>query len=308
MPTIEITEEDAGVRLDLFLSKIIDISRSKIQKLIKEESVTINDKPAKTKTLLEPGDRVTYSEPDRTPFEKTEEPPVLDVIYEDDDLFVIHKPAGLLVHEAMKDEHRTTVVDGVLARYPQIKEIGDDPKRPGIVHRLDKDVSGLMVIAKTQEAFEFLKQQFKDRTIKKEYLALVYGILPKETDIITLNIERSKNKGRMVARTGEQTGKEARTEYDVLRRFATATFIQVKIFTGRTHQIRVHFQAIGYPIVGDKLYKVKNMKFRDIPMDRLFLHAYKLGITLMDGTQKSFMAPLPKNLEDLLETLPVNSQ
>ena len=161
-----------------------------------------------------------------------------------------------------------------------------------------------MVIAKTQAAFDSLKKQFQNRTIHKEYLALVYGTLPKETDTITLKIDRSKNKGRMVARTGSQEGKEAITVYDVLKRFSTATYVNVKILTGRTHQIRVHFQALGYPIVGDKLYKVKRMKFREIPLPRLFLHSHKLSIRLMDGKEKSFAVPLPEELTTLLNTLP----
>lgn len=306
MPIIEIQEEQANVRLDQFLPQILEISRSQIQKLIKQEVILVNDKPAKTKTLLETGDRISYKEPDATPFVKTAEIPILDIVYEDDDLLVINKQSGLLVHEALKDECRPTVVDGVLALYPDIAKIGDDPKRPGIVHRLDKDVSGLMVVAKTQEAFEALKNQFKNRTVHKEYFALVYGTVPKETDEITLKIGRSKSKGRMVARSGDQEGKEAKTQYDVLRRFATATYLNVQIFSGRTHQIRVHLQAIGYPVVGDKLYKVRGMKVNEIDLGRLFLHSHKLGIHLMNGEEKIFDAPLPEKLSELLEKLPIN--
>ncbi|NQV90379.1 RluA family pseudouridine synthase [Candidatus Uhrbacteria bacterium] len=306
MPTIEVHVDQAGVRLDQFLPQIIELSRSRIQKMIKGEEIKVNDKPAKTKTILEPGDRITYSESSLAPFVKTAEVPTLTIVYEDDDLLVINKPSGLLVHEALKDEHRPTVVDGVLALHPEIATIGDDSKRPGIVHRLDKDVSGLMVIAKTEEAFLALKKQFQDRTVQKEYFALVYGPLPKETDLLISKIERSKNKGRMVARTGAQSGKDARTQYDVLRRFATCTYANVQIFTGRTHQIRVHLQSIGYPIVGDKLYKVRGMKFKEIPLNRLFLHAHTLRIQLMNGEEKTFNAPLPEELSKLLETLPVN--
>ncbi|HLD20969.1 MAG TPA: RluA family pseudouridine synthase [Patescibacteria group bacterium] len=304
MPRIEILPSQAGDRLDKFLTEIMEASRSHIQRLIRQDAITINNKPAKSGKILEQGDIVYYPEIERSIPVKEGATPVLDVVYEDDDLLVINKPAGLLVHEALKDERRVTVVDGLLERYPEIAHVGDDPIRPGIVHRLDKDVSGLMVIAKTQAAFDSLKKQFQNRTIHKEYLALVYGTLPKETDTITLKIERSKNKGRMVARTGSQEGKDAVTIYDVLKRFSTATYINVKILTGRTHQIRVHFQALGYPIVGDKLYKVKRMKFREIPLPRLFLHSHKLSIRLMDGKEKSFAVPLPEELTTLLNTLP----
>ena len=304
MPRIEILPSQAGDRLDKFLTEIMEASRSHIQRLIRQDAITINNKPAKSGKILEQGDIVYYPEIERSIPVKEGATPVLDLVYEDDDLLVINKPAGLLVHEALKDERRVTVVDGLLERYAEIAHVGDDPIRPGIVHRLDKDVSGLMVIAKTQAAFDSLKNQFQNRTIHKEYLALVYGTLPKETDTITLKIDRSKNKGRMVARTGSQEGKEAITVYDVLKRFSTATYVNVKILTGRTHQIRVHFQALGYPIVGDKLYKVKRMKFREIPLPRLFLHSHKLSIRLMDGKEKSFAVPLPEELTTLLNTLP----
>ncbi len=305
MPTIEIPLNKLGERLDKMLVETMEASRSQIQRLIKQGTVTVNGKQGKPGQTLEPGDIVFYPATGLTVPVKSDAFPLLDVVYEDDDLLVINKPAGLLVHEAFRDEHRTTVVDGLLERYPEIADVGDDPTRPGIVHRLDKDVSGLMVIAKTPEAFEALKKQFQNRTIKKEYLALVYGMLPKETDTITLKIHRSKNKGRMVARTESQEGKDAITLYDVLKRFSTATYVQVKILTGRTHQIRVHFQALGYPIVGDRLYKVKRMKFREIPLSRLFLHSHKLTLRLMDGHEKNFTAPLPENLQTLLRTLPI---
>ncbi|KKW32864.1 MAG: Pseudouridine synthase [Candidatus Uhrbacteria bacterium GW2011_GWA2_52_8d] len=304
MPTIKIQASQASERLDRFLAGTMKASRSQIQRLIRQDAITINNKPAKSGEILEQGDIVYYPEIELSIPVKEGATPVLDLVYEDDDLLVINKPAGLLVHEALKDERRVTVVDGLLERYAEIAHVGDDPIRPGIVHRLDKDVSGLMVIAKTQAAFDSLKNQFQNRTIHKEYLALVYGTLPKETDTITLKIDRSKNKGRMVARTGSQEGKEAITVYDVLKRFSTATYVNVKILTGRTHQIRVHFQALGYPIVGDKLYKVKRMKFREIPLPRLFLHSHKLSIRLMDGKEKSFAVPLPEELTTLLNTLP----
>lgn len=304
MPRIEIPQGQAGERLDKYLTESMEASRSQIQRLIKQGGVTLNGKKVKPGQVLSPGDTIFYPEVELAARVKDGLTPVLNVVYEDDDLLVINKPAGLLVHEALKDEHRATVVDGLLERHPEIVHVGDDPSRPGIVHRLDKDVSGLMVVAKTRRAFDSLKRQFQNRTIKKEYLALVYGTLPKDTDTISLKIARSKEKGRMVARTGEQNGKDAITQYDVIKRFSTATYVSVNILTGRTHQIRVHFQALGCPIVGDRLYTVKRMKFRDIPLSRLFLHSHKLMIRLMDGKEKWFTAPLPGDLQTLLRTLP----
>ncbi len=168
MPTIEIQAAQAGQRLDKMLADTMEASRSAIQRLIKHGTITVNGKPAKPADVLEPGDTVYYPEAELAVVVKDGAAPVLDVVYEDDDLLVINKPAGLLVHEALKDEHRATVVDGLLERSPEIAHVGDDPTRPGIVHRLDKDVSGLMVVAKTQEAFEALKRQFQGRTVHKE--------------------------------------------------------------------------------------------------------------------------------------------
>ena len=304
MPTIEISAEHKGERLDKFLTQTMEATRSQIQRLIKQGGITLNGNQIKAGEILSVGDLVFYPEVELDAHVKKEAAPVLNVLYEDDDLLVIDKSAGLLVHEALKDEHRATVVDGLLERHPEIADVGDDPTRPGIVHRLDKDVSGLMVIAKTQAAFDSLKNQFQNRTIKKEYLALVYGSLTKETNTIDFKIARSKVKGRMVARTGEQDGKDAITQYDVLTRFSTATYVNVRILTGRTHQIRVHFQALGHPLVGDKLYKVRGMKFREIPLNRVFLHSHALTIRLMDGKEKSFTTPLPEDLQTLLRTLP----
>ncbi len=303
MPTTVITDEAAGQRLDLFLVSQMETSRAQIQKLIKLEVVQVNDAPARAKTLLVAGDKVFFPEVDLSPPKKTSETPILDIVYQDDDLLVINKPAGLLVHDATERETRSTLVDGLLEMFPEISEIGDNPARPGIVHRLDKDVSGLMVVAKTQETFEHLKKQFQDRTVHKEYLTLVYGELPKPDGMINLKIARSKARGRMVAKTGDQEGKEAITEYTVITRYTFTTYARIKIHTGRTHQIRVHMLAIEHPIVGDKLYKLKKMKINPLEMNRIFLHSTRLQINLIDGTPMKFEAPLPAELEAVLQTL-----
>ena len=302
MPDIHVTQESEGKRLDHFLTLNMETTRSQIQKLIEAGSVMVNQEVARSNRRLEEGDVVSYPDPEQATQEKKEIAPLLEILFEDDDMLVINKPAGLLVHEAFKNEMRATVVDALLKSFPEVSDVGDDPKRPGIVHRFDKDVAGVMAIAKTQAGFDHLKAQFQERTLTKEYLALVYGSLPKDHDIITFKVTRSKAKGRMVARPESQEGKEAHTEYDVLEHLRTTTYVAVKILTGRTHQIRVHFQALGYPIVGDKLYKVKGMKFRPIELNRLFLHAHKLTVRLMDGKEKTFEAGLPDELENLLRS------
>jgi len=229
----------------------------------------------------------------------------IEILYEDEGLLVVNKPAGLLVHKTGAKREEVTLIDELVKDRPGMKDVGDDPARPGLVHRLDKDVSGVMAIAKTPEAFEHLKSQFMNRTAQKEYLALVYGKLPKDEGTINFKIARSKSRGRMTSRSGEQEGKEAITEYEVLERFRTATLVRVNIKTGRTHQIRSHFLALGHPVVGDKLYYIKRMRnIRPIEMDRIFLHAKKLTIDLLDGSRKTFETDLPDELKTILEPLP----
>ncbi len=300
-------ESDEGTRVDLFLSKHSDFSRAQIQKLIKTGSVLLNALPCKPNDRLKADDRVTLPELETAhPPVRTGEIPLLNILFENEDLLVIHKPAGLVIHSFDGYTGGPTIVDALLERDPKIAEVGDDPSRPGIVHRLDKDVSGLMVIAKNETTFRALKSQFQNRSVYKEYIALVYGSLPKDHDVIDLKIARSRARGRMVARPSSQEGKEAKTEYSVERRYKKHTLAHVVLHTGRTHQIRVHFRAIDHPIVGDKLYKKSYMKYiRPLELDRIFLHAYKLRIRLMDGTERTFVDPLPKELEYILKQLPV---
>ncbi|OGL66944.1 hypothetical protein A2856_00375 [Candidatus Uhrbacteria bacterium RIFCSPHIGHO2_01_FULL_63_20] len=230
--------------------------------------------------------------------------PKLDILYEDPDLLVVNKPAGLLVHEAASAPGEKTLVDLVLAHDPKIKDVGE-AGRDGIVHRLDRDVSGVMAIAKTRAVAEHLKDAFSTRDVGKEYVALVYGKLPKDHDVISFKIARSKRTGKMVARPHSQEGKDAVTEYDVLDRFKNHTLVRLKILTGRTHQIRTHMLAIDHPVVGDTLYAKKRMKnIRPLEMDRLFLHSQRLEIPMLDGSRKAFTAPLPDDLAELLKTLP----
>ncbi|MBI5369998.1 RluA family pseudouridine synthase [Candidatus Uhrbacteria bacterium] len=305
MPTFIIDETHSGQRLDVAVTALCDLTRGQVQKLIKTRDILVNGKPADRDTRVQGGEKI-FVPPVETgaPPARKGDIPLLQIVYENPDVLIINKPAGLIVHGYEGAPDTPTLVDALLEMRPEIADVGENPIRPGIVHRLDKDVSGLMVIAKTQEAHQFLKAQFQNRTVYKEYLALVYGSLPKDHDVITLKIARSKARGRMVARPSSQEGKEALTEYDVVKRYKNHTYIRVILHTGRTHQIRVHLRAIDYPIVGDTLYKKTRMKhIRPIEMNRVFLHAHKLRIRLMDGTEKTFVEPLPNELKKILTTL-----
>jgi 23S rRNA pseudouridine1911/1915/1917 synthase len=305
MPTYKILETENNERIDKVATELLGVSRNKIQKLIKTGAITLNEKTVIPHTLVQTGNTLFYEALEVVdPDEKTGPIPELNIVFEDDDIMIINKPAGLVVHRAFDGDRNPNLVDGLLAYFPEIATVGDDETRPGIVHRLDKKVSGVMVVAKTQASFDHLKDQFKNRTVQKEYLALVYGQLSKEHDTITLHIARSKTLGRMVARPAEQEGKDAITEYDLIRQYKTSAFVNVKIHTGRTHQIRVHFKALNHPLVGDELYKKKQMKkIRRMKMDRIFLHATKLTIQLMDGEEKTFEIPLPAELQEILDNL-----
>jgi 23S rRNA pseudouridine1911/1915/1917 synthase len=235
------------------------------------------------------------------------------IIYEDKNVLAVNKPANLLVHSAsarpVLADARTglaesTLVDWLIKNYPEIKNVGDDPRlRPGIVHRLDKDTSGIMVIAKNQAAFEFLKKQFAERLVKKTYLTLVVGKIKNKTGIVDLPIGRSKSPLRRLA-SEKARGKlrEAITEYKILESFG-GKFTLVKAYpkTGRAHQIRVHLKAIGHPVVCDKLYSKKPQC--PFGLSRQFLHAYSLEMTLPDGSRSRFEADLPDDLKKILKAL-----
>ncbi|NCU39589.1 RluA family pseudouridine synthase [Candidatus Falkowbacteria bacterium] len=245
-----------------------------------------------------------------------------EIIFEDNNYLVINKPAGLIVHGGPGIKG-VTLVDLLLDKYPFLKEVGDEALRPGIVHRLDKDVSGLMVIAKTTESFSSLKEQFKERDVNKTYLALAHGKIEKDYDDINFPIKRAKDGYKMAALPlntvdllikkspqsrdrgnieGFFKAREASTSFKVLKRFINYTFLEVTIKTGRTHQIRVHFFAYGHPLVGDNLYfnkksREKNKKFN---LNRVFLVASQLSFMNLKGERKEFSLPLPSELEKLL--------
>jgi len=248
-----------------------------------------------------------------------------EIIFNDKNYLVINKPAGLTVHGgvAVKDK---TLVDWLLENYPEIKNVGEDPIRPGIVHRLDKEVSGLMVVAKNNLAFTNLKNQFQKRDINKQYLALAHGQISKEDGEINFPIKRAKDGYKMAAMpidsgslskktnlqnrdegnlAGWLKAKEAITSFKVVKKYINYTFLEVKIKTGRTHQIRVHFFAYGHPLVGDNLYYTKKSKLKNqkLNLGRIFLVANRLTFTDLEGEKKNFTIKLPLELEEFIAHL-----
>ncbi len=295
-------------RLDIFLTaELSDISRSQIQKLVKLGQVTVNAKTVEVHHWLKTGDIIEY-----TTAKKTKADPQtkrsLVVKFEDDDVVVIDKPSGLLVHPTQRNE-ADTLIAVLLKEYPQLKKF-NDPVRPGLVHRLDKDVSGLMIVALNAKSFTSLKSQFQERTIDKRYTALVHGKVLKAVGEITTNLQRDKKTGLTKALSAKlahdeiSEGREAITHYEVKESFVNYTLLEIKLITGRTHQIRAHLQSIGHSIVGDTLYVTGDIrKKKKIFLSRPFLHASSLQWHQLDGTIKKCTSPLPSELKKFLTTL-----
>jgi len=286
----------SGTRLDKYVAeKCPELSRAQAQKLIGEGYITVNDRAAKASLKLNIGDKVKVVIPPPPPSPLSPEAIPLKILYEDDDVLVIDKPAGLTTHPAPGHPGHT-LLNAVLSHFPHLAEIGDS-LRPGIVHRLDKDTSGVMLIAKNSAAQANLINQFKTHSVKKSYLVLVKGHLTPERGAIEAPIGRdSRDRKRMAV---VSKGREARTDYNVVKYIGGYTLLEVKPETGRTHQIRVHFAAIGYPVVGDSVYGVKSSY-----LSRQFLHAYRLGFKLPStGKYVEFESELSPDLERALKEI-----
>jgi 23S rRNA pseudouridine1911/1915/1917 synthase len=283
-----VPKEDARLRLDRFLaSKLPEYSRSRIQQLIRTGFVRLNGATTRPRQLVRTGDEVEVSEPPLERIETRPEPIPLDVLFEDNDVIVINKPAGLVVHPgAGHREH--TLVNALLSHCLTLSGIGGK-ERPGIVHRLDKDTSGCLVVAKNDAAHRELSRQFAQRSVKKTYLALVTGKLRKQTGVIEEKIGRHPvHRQRMSV--ASLRGRAAKTEYRVLRTDVRTSLIECRLHSGRTHQVRVHLHHLGHPVLGDKVYGARSAK--DFP--RQMLHAWKLGFRHpSSGEWKNFEAPLP---------------
>ena len=289
--TWTIGSQDTGKRFDHFLNeKLVDTSRSQIQKRIKKGSILINGQSVAVHTFLKEGDEITYEKNSDTAIENDAaatkvELPELEVVEETDSFLIINKPVGVLVHPDSKQKEGT-LVDMILEKYPGLSQVGGRPERAAIVHRLDKDVSGLMVVPKTEQAYEYFKHLFKQRLIHKTYIAFVYGEPPQNEGDIRFRIARSTTSARMAARPEqEDSGKAAWTHYRVIERFRGATLLEAQIVSGRTHQIRAHFLALGNPIIGDQLYKAKHTT-RNIQAPRLMLQSVGLEFTDPETDEK----------------------
>lgn len=298
--TLSFTVEQvhSGERLDKVVVALVpQLTRAAAQRLIKGGEVTVNGRAAKPGYRVQAGETVSVRIPPQPPTLVLPEAMSLDIVYEDEALLVVNKPAGLVVHPA-PGHSGGTLVNGLLAYCPQIAEVGG-PERAGIVHRLDKDTSGLIVVAKDEATHAALQRQFKRRGVSKTYLALVEGQVQPPEGIIEAPIGRDRVRRKRMMVT--PSGRQARTTYRVLEYFADHTLLEVQPVTGRTHQIRVHLAWLGYPVVGDDVYGYRRQR---LLQGRHFLHAARLRFTHpLTGEEMALEAPLPPELADVLKRL-----
>ena len=294
---------ESGQRLDKTLAELLpDISRAQIQRLIAEGLVSLDGKStARAGLKLKGGEVALVRVPPPTPTQVAPEPIPLCVIYEDEDVIVVDKPAGMVVHPSA-GHPSGTLVNAILAYNPDIEGVGGET-RPGIVHRLDKDTSGIIMVAKNDRIHRFVQEQFKARTVAKSYLALVIGSPPTPTGRVEAYIGRDmRQRQRMAVFDGERgRAREAISEYLTIESFEGFTLLDVKPLTGRTHQVRVHMSFLGCPIVGDRLYGRRCVLSRKLR--RHFLHAQRLSIIFPDGRRRMFSSDTPLELETVLREL-----
>ena len=283
-----VSKDGAQLRLDRFLAKQLpDYSRSRLQQLIRTGFVLLNGATTRPRQLVRSGDKVELTEPPLEKIESQPEPIPLEILFEDNDLIVINKPAGLVVHPGA-GHRQHTLVNALLSHCTTLSGIGGK-ERPGIVHRLDKETSGCLVVAKNDEAHRELSRQFAERVVEKTYLALVAGKLRKRAGVIEEKIGRHPvHRQRMSVSSSR--GRAAKTEYCVVRPGNQASLVECRLHSGRTHQVRVHLHHLGHPVLGDKVYATRTAK--DFP--RQMLHAWKLGFRHPGtGDWKSLEASLP---------------
>lgn len=296
--TLQLIAPISGLRLDKYVAEVLpQFSRAYIQKLITQGYILVNEQSAKASQRLKYSDKITIKIP--PPAYPTAEPIPLAIIYEDKDILVIDKPAGLVVHPSPGHTSHT-LVNAILAHCPSLAT-SEDLTRPGIIHRLDKDTSGLMIIAKNDYARQYLVNQFKSHAVTKGYLVLVKGRPSPEQGAIEAPIGRDPHNRKRMAIT--ETGKEASTQYKVKEYLNGYTLLEVAPRTGRTHQIRVHLSAIGYPVVGDPIYGTKRrLEAKALCLKRQFIHAYRLGFRLPSTNKyREFTCPLPADLKQALK-------
>jgi len=305
-----VSDDEAGTRLDRVVAvHCPELSRTRVQELVDEGLILLNGRVAKGAHRLHAGDAIRVEARPRPPICAEAESIPLDVLYEDDDVIAVNKPAGMTVH-AGAGNHSGTLVNALLGRGQALSQ-GGDPLRPGIVHRLDKDTSGILLVAKNDHAHARLAESFRQRSVSKIYVALVQGLVTEEAGRIELPIARDPaRRTRMTTkRTGQlPNSRPARTDWRVLARIDTSSLLEVRLHTGRTHQIRVHFSALRHPVVGDTLYGASgqlHVGHTALPaLHRNFLHAAKIAfVQPRTGVAVNLTAPLPEDLRNYLGKL-----
>ena len=294
-----VTDEEEGDRLDVYLSEQLgDMSRSYIQKIIKDNKVTVNDKVEKSKYLVKEDDNIKIEIPEPKLLEVAPENIPIDIVYEDDDVLIVNKPQNMVVHPA-PGNYTGTLVNAILYHCKDNLSSINGVIRPGIVHRIDKDTSGLLMIAKNNNSHNFLASQLKDHSITREYEFICHGVL--KEDKITVNKPIGRNPKDRLKMGIVNGGKEAITHFKVLKRYNGFTLLEVKIDTGRTHQIRVHMAEIGYPVVGDMVYSNGKNPFG---IEGQMLHAKKIEFIHPRTKEKmEIEAPIPSYFKKVLDTL-----
>ena len=299
MKNVIVDENDKGKRLDIYIAENFnELSRTMIKKLIESNNILVNDKSEKVSYKVQANDNISIDVPEAKETKlKAQEIP-LDIIYEDSDIIVVNKPKGMVVHPANGNPDGTLVNAILSICKNSLSGIGGE-LRPGIVHRLDKDTSGLIIVAKNDKAHINMSEQIKERNVKKTYIALVRGNVPEEEATINMPIGRSTKDRKKMAVT--KNGKQAITHFKVLKRYSKYTLLEIKIETGRTHQIRVHMAEIGYPVVGDAVYSNGKNEFG---IEGQMLHAYKLEFMHpITNKHMELTAPLPQYFEEILKKL-----
>lgn len=299
MKNVIVNKNDKGKRLDIYIAENFnELSRTMIKKLIESNNILVNDKSEKVSYKVQANDNISIDVPEAKETKlKAQEIP-LDIIYEDSDIIVVNKPKGMVVHPANGNPDGTLVNAILSICKNSLSGIGGE-LRPGIVHRLDKDTSGLIIVAKNDKAHINMSEQIKERNVKKTYIALVRGNVPEEEATINMPIGRSTKDRKKMAVT--KNGKQAITHFKVLKRYSKYTLLEIKIETGRTHQIRVHMAEIGYPVVGDAVYSNGKNEFG---IEGQMLHAYKLEFMHpITNKHMELTAPLPQYFEEILKKL-----
>ena len=297
----EYTPGEEILRIDRFLgSRLEQVSRSYLQKLVKDGAVLVNGKPVKSSYKVENGDRIRLEIPDAVEPEIEAEPMALDILYEDSDIILINKPKGMVVHPAA-GHYSGTLVNGLMAHCKNELSGINGVMRPGLVHRIDMDTTGVLIVCKNDKAHNAIAEQLKVHSITRKYYAIVHGVLKADTGTVNAPIGRHPVDRKKMS-INEKNGKEAVTHYRVLRRFRRFTFVECQLETGRTHQIRVHMASIGHPLLGDQVYGPAKVPFSGLQGQTL--HAGVLGIIHPStGEYMEFTAPLPAYFEAVLKKL-----